>query len=77
MLIHLDQNGPSVSKDLEILSPVKSVDGGAGRKHVFTRKEVLVTRKRMATSNKSYRTGKIVVYTIMIMMKLRNNSDYQ
>ena len=62
VLIHKDHDDPSVSKDLEILSPVKSVDGGVGRKHVFTRKEVLVTRKRMLTSNKSCRTGKIVLY---------------
>ena len=48
-----DHNDPSVEKDMETLSPMKSVDRGAGRKHVSVKKEVLVTRKRMATSNKN------------------------
>ncbi len=51
-LIEFDHYDLPVEKDMEILSPEKSVDGGVGRKHVFARKEVLVTRKRMATSNK-------------------------
>ncbi len=48
----VDQNDLPVAKDMETLSPKKSVDRGAGRKHVFVRREVIVTRKRMATSNK-------------------------
>jgi hypothetical protein len=42
-----------VVKDMETLSPMKSVDGGAGKKHVSLEKEVLVARKRMVTSNKN------------------------
>ncbi len=53
MIEFFDQYDPSVVKDMEILSPKKSVDGGAGRKHVSLEKEVLVTHKRMVTSNKN------------------------
>ncbi len=48
-----DRNDPSVEKDMETLSPMNSVERGAGRKHVSSGKEVLITRKRTVTSNKS------------------------
>jgi len=38
---------------MKTLSLKKSVDGGAGKKHVSFEKEVLVTHKRMVTSNKN------------------------
>ncbi len=42
-----------MEKDMETLSPKKSADRGAGKKHIFERKEVLVTCKKMATLNKN------------------------
>ncbi|MHA2169104.1 MAG: zinc ribbon domain-containing protein [Candidatus Kariarchaeaceae archaeon] len=46
-----DRNDPLVEKDMEILTPMNSVERGAGQKHVSTQKEVHITRKRTATSN--------------------------
>jgi hypothetical protein len=46
-----DQHDPPVEKDMEKLTPMNSVERGAGRKHVCENKEVLVTRKRTVTSN--------------------------
>ncbi|MHA2254261.1 MAG: zinc ribbon domain-containing protein [Candidatus Kariarchaeaceae archaeon] len=48
-----DRNDPPVVKRHGKPTLMKSPDRGVGQKHVSVKKEVLVTRKRMATSNKN------------------------
>ncbi|MHA2171323.1 MAG: hypothetical protein ACXAB7_15660 [Candidatus Kariarchaeaceae archaeon] len=50
---YFDRHDPPVRKDMETLTPMNSMERGAGRKRVSLGKKVLVTRKRMVTSDKN------------------------